>query len=314
MAGSVRGSLFDRAISRAVPLVPRPIVRSFAAPYIAGDTLQEGIAKVRDLNRVGLHATVDILGESVEDGSRNDAVVSNYKALLDAISTNGLDANISLKPGAFGSSTDWGGCEKAITAILEHAATLDTFVRIDMEDSPTTDDTLAMYRDLRAAGFSRTGVVLQARLWRTLRDIDALADLVPNVRLCKGIYLEPPAIGMQDYDAIRGSFSAILRRLLENGSYVGIATHDEFLIVEALRIIRELDLSPDAYEFQMLLGIRADLARMLAREHKMRLYVPYGSEASAYSQRRMAANPAMAGLVTRAVLHNLMPKGKTRTQ
>lgn len=314
MARTVRGSLLDRAIARAVPLVPRAIVRAFAAPYVAGVTLEEGVAKVQHLNRRGLHATVDILGECVEDDSRHDAVVRQYKALLDAIATHGLDANVSLKPSAFGSQTDWDACEKAITAIREHASSLDGFVRIDMEGATTTDDTLAMYRRLRAAGFSCTGVVLQSRLWRTLRDVDGLADLVPNVRLCKGIYLEPPHIGMQDYDAIRASFSDVLRRLLENGSYVGIATHDELLVVEALRIVRELGLPPDAYEFQMLLGVREDLAQILACEHKVRIYVPYGSDATAYSQRRMRENPAMAGLVAHAVMRNLMPNGRSSTQ
>jgi len=306
MTRSASGGAFGRMVSVAAPLVPGPVVKALASPYIAGSRLEDAVRTVKSLNRAGLCATVDILGESVEDESRNDMTVSDYKALLEAITADRLDANVSLKPSAFGSTTNWDASEAAITAILTHAAELGVFVRIDMEDATTTDATLALYRRLRSTGYKGTGVVLQSRLWRSLGDVQALADLTPNVRLCKGIYLEKPGVGLQDYDAIRVSFCEMLRRLLSRGSYVGIATHDEYLIVEALRAVSELGLSPDAYEFQMLLGVRGDLARTLAREHRVRIYVPYGSDAAAYSQRRMRENPAMAGLVGHAVMRKLI--------
>jgi len=314
MTGSARGTLFDRTVAQIVPLVPGPVVRVLAAPYVAGLTLEDGIAKVKELNRAGLQATIDILGESVDDDSHNDDVVRDYIALLDAIAADSLMANISLKPSAFGSKTDWRARERVITAILEHAQALAIFVRIDMEDATTTEETLAMYRRLRERGVSCTGIVLQSRLWRTLRDVAELADLVPNVRLCKGVYLEPAHIAMQDYDAIRAGFRTALRRLLESGCYVGVATHDELLIVEALGVIQELRLPRDAYEFQMLLGVREDLARLLVRDHTVRIYVPFGADATAYSQRRMRENPAMAGLVAHAVIRRFLPKGRSKTR
>lgn len=306
MTRDASGGAFGHMVAMAAPLVPGSVARILAAPYIAGSTLHDAIRTVKSLNRAGLCATVDILGESVTDHSRNEATVGEYKALLDAISRHGLDANVSLKPSAFGSTTSWDACASAVDAILTHAADRRIFVRIDMEDATSTAATLAMYRRLRDKGFTETGVVLQSRLWRTSADIGALADLKPNVRLCKGIYLEKPGVGMQDYDAIRASFCDHVSRLLTQGSYVGIATHDEYLIVNALRTIHELGLWTDAYEFQMLLGVRSDLAKLLARDHRVRIYVPFGSDAAAYSQRRMRENPAMAGLVGQAVMRTLV--------
>lgn len=306
MTRASSGGAFGHMVAMAAPLVPGPVAKTLAAPYIAGSTLDDAIRTVTSLNRAGLCATVDILGECVKDHSRNEATVNDYKALLDAISAHRLDANVSLKPSAFGSATCWNACEASVTAVLTHAAEHGIFVRIDMEDATTTTATLAMYRHLRETGLTQTGVVLQSRLWRTSVDIQALDDLKPNVRLCKGIYLEKPSIGMQDYDAIRASFCDHLTRLLTQGSYVGIATHDEYLIVQALRTIHELGLGSDAYEFQMLLGVRSDLAKTLTQDHRVRLYVPFGSDAAAYSQRRMRENPAMAGLVGQAVMRKLV--------
>jgi proline dehydrogenase len=189
--------------------------------------------------------------------------------------------------------------------VVAGAEELGGFVRIDMEDSSTVDATLALYRDLRARGRKGVGIVLQSRLWRTIDDVLALAKLRPNVRLCKGIYLERPQIAMQDRDAIRASFSMLLRVLLKNGSYVAIATHDEQLIVDALATIQELGIGGDGYEFQSLLGVRSDLARLLARNHTVRIYVPYGSDSFAYSQRRLRENPQIAGYVARDTLRRV---------
>ena len=175
---------------------------------------------------------------------------------------------------------------------MRHAAETGNFVRIDMEDSTTTDDTLRMYRELREAGLDNVGVVLQARLRRTLDDIAALADLRPNVRICKGIYLEPEEIAYTEFEEIRESYVRSLEALVETASYVGIATHDEFLISEGKRIAEE------RYEFQMLLGVREPLGRDLVREgERLRIYVPFGRQWYEYSLRRLQENPRIAGYV-----------------
>ena len=301
--------LFDRLVARAVPLVPGPIVRRLGAPYVGGTTLEEALGLVADLQRRHLATTVDILGEGV-DGDRTATAAGNaYIATLDTLAARGLPLNVSLKPSGLGSTLGWEVARRHIDSVVAHAEALAGFVRIDMEESSAIDATLALYRELRACGRERLGVVLQSRLWRTADDVDALAELKPNVRLCKGIYLEPPRIAMQDRDAIRASFSALLRRLLKNGSYVAIATHDERLIVDALSAIDELGVGTEGYEFQTLLGVRPDLARMLALHHTVRVYVPYGSDSFAYAQRRLRENPQIAGYVARDTLRELSRVG-----
>lgn len=294
--------LFDRVVARAVPLVPGLIVRRLGAPYVGGMTLDEALGRVDDLKRDGLATTVDILGESVDGDKAAACAADAYLATLDALAGRGLPLNISLKPSGLGSELGWKVAARNIDRVVSRVEELGGFVRIDMEDSSTVDATLGLYRDLRTRGLQRVGIVLQSRLWRTADDIDALADLKPNVRLCKGIYLEPPQIALQDRDAIRASFSTLLRLMLKNGSYVAIATHDEQLIVDALATIEDLGIGPDGYEFQSLLGVRSDLARMLARDHTVRIYVPYGSDSFAYSQRRLRENPQIAGYVARDTL------------
>jgi proline dehydrogenase len=183
--------------------------------------------------------------------------------------------------------------------VLREAAKSGNFVRIDMEDSSTTSDTLRLYRELRGRGFDNVGVVLQAYLRRSLDDVRALADLAPNVRLCKGIYIEPSSIAFTDYDAVRANYVRCLDALLDAGAYVGVATHDEWLIGQALTRVRRLQ--PSAYEFQMLLGVREQRAsELVAAGHRLRVYVPFGEQWYEYSLRRLQENPAMAGTIARA--------------
>jgi proline dehydrogenase len=169
-------------------------------------------------------------------------------------------------------------------------------VRIDMEDSSTTDSTLALHHRLRNEGHDNLGVVLQAYLRRTLDDVPGL----DNVRICKGIYVEPADIAFQEFDEVRASYVRSLEALVAQGSYVGIATHDEHLIGEALRVVGEAGLSPDRYEFQMLLGVRSERAdELVAAGHRLRVYVPYGTHWYEYSVRRLQENPKIAGYVAR---------------
>lgn len=293
---------FDRLVARAVPWVPSPVVRRLGAAYVGGMTLDEALGLVNDLRRHHLATTVDILGESVDGDASATAAADAYIATLEALAVRGLPLNISLKPSGLGSGLGWDVAARHIDRVVARAEELGGFVRVDMEESSMIDATLALYRDLRARGRKNVGIVLQSRLWRTADDVCALAELRPNVRLCKGIYLEPPEIGMQDRDAIRASFSALLRLLLKSGSYVAIATHDEQLIVDALASIDELGVGRDGCEFQTLLGVRADLARRLARNHTVRVYVPFGPDSYAYAQRRLRENPQIAGYVARDTL------------
>jgi proline dehydrogenase len=253
-------------------------------------------------------ATLDVLGEEIERPEEATAVVEEYLAALEAIEAEGLDSNISVKPTALGLKLDLDFCRENIERLVEAAEERGNFVRIDMEDSSTTDDTLALYRGLRAAGHDNVGIVLQAALQRTHGDIAALADLRPNVRICKGIYVEPASIAYQGYDTVRFSFSQAMEELMRAGSYIGIATHDEWVVNEALTEIAEQELEPEEYEFQMLLGVREELGDELVREgQRLRVYVPYGQRWYEYSLRRLQENPKIATYVARDTLGRLRP-------
>lgn len=303
---------FDRLVAAGLPLVPPPVIRRFAAPYVAGVSLNDAARTVTDLRNGGLTATVDLLGESAGDPAAVEGVVVAYTRALDVMAAAGLPAGVSLKPSAFGGQIDWDLCHEAVRVVVAAAAAHGRFARLDMEGAAFVTPTLSLYRRLREEGHQNTGVVLQARLWRTPRDLDALADLRPDVRLVKGVYPEPPHLAAQDADAVRRQFSSLLRKLLRLGCHAAIATHDEALVVDALSAIDELGVSREGYEFQMLLGVRYDLARLLARAgHHVRVYVPYGSDVYTYSMRRLRENPDMAGAVVRAMLAD--PAGAIRS-
>ncbi len=213
-----------------------------------------------------------------------------------------------MKLTGLGLKLDLGLCRELLQSLVHDAAERDAFVRIDMEDATCVDDTLALYRELRAAGLDNVGIVLQACLKRTLTDIADLRDLRPSVRLCKGIYLEPAWIAFQDPEVVRRSFVACLEALLEGGSRVAIATHDELLLGESLA--RVASLRPEEYEFQMLLGVRERRAtELVAAGHGLRIYVPYGQRWYEYSVRRLQENPSMAGTIAKATLGRLAGRG-----
>ena len=229
-----------------------------------------------------------------------------YGDALAAISDDGLDANISIKLTGFGLKLDEGLCRELVFGLVADAGDRGTFVRLDMEDSSTTDATLELYRALRSAGHDGVGVVLQAALRRTLSDIEALAALEPSVRLCKGIYVESPSVAFQGFDEVRSSFVACLDALFESAGPVAIATHDEWLIEQALERVDGVE--PGRYEMQMLLGVRAERARRLVADgHPLRIYVPYGEQWYEYSLRRLQENPKVAGYVAKDVLSRLVP-------
>jgi len=260
---------------------------------------------VRALNEDGKLATVDVLGEEITRESDARAIAQAYRDVFTAIEREHLDSNVSVKLTGLGLNLSYDLCRDDLESVLLEAARLGNFVRIDMEDSSTTSETLRMYRELRERGHDNVGVVLQAYLRRTLDDIEALADLTPNVRLCKGIYVEPAAIAFTDADDVRANYVRALDALFDAGSYVGIATHDEWLIGEALT--RVGGMSPSAYEFQMLLGVRDRRAgELVAAGHRLRVYVPFGEHWYQYSLRRLQENPAMAGTIARATVGRVL--------
>ncbi len=283
--------LLDRALVRVLPAVPKLVVQLFSARYIAGATLDEAVSCVRSLNAEGKLATVDVLGEEITHADEARAIARQYLDVFDAIEREGLDSNVSVKLTALGLKLSYDLCKENLLGVLDQGR----FVRIDMEDASTTDDTLRLYRELLESGRENVGVVLQAYLRRTLGDVRALADLKPDVRLCKGIYVEPPSLAYADAGSIRTSFVQCLDALLEAGGKVAAATHDESLIREAL--------ARDVPEFQMLLGVREErAAELVAAGRRVRIYVPFGEHWYAYSLRRLQENPAMATTIARATV------------
>ena len=289
-------SLLDRAVVAALPAVPKRVVGRLSSRYIAGATLDEALRVVSGLNAAGKLATVDVLGEEVVNADEASAIAAEYVAALDAFERDDLDANVSVKPTGLGLKLDYELCKRNVETVIAAAEPTDRFVRIDMEDSSTTDDTLRLFRELRDEGHARVGPVLQASLRRTEADAAGLAGA--SVRLCKGIYIEPEPIQFRDDQEVRDSFVRTLETLLEGGCYAAIATHDEWLVDQSLRILRERELAGDRYEFQMLLGVRPELGnRIVAGGHRLRIYVPYGQQWYEYSLRRLQENPKIAGYV-----------------
>ena len=298
--------IIDKAIANSVPVIPRPIVRRISGRYMAGEGLDEVVPVIRDLNEQGCVATVDVLGESIENEAQAAETVSEYKRVLDAVAANDLKSGISVKLTAFGLNLDEDLCRRNLEEIMRYAAERDRFVRIDMEDSPYTGVTIETVLDFyRRHG--NTGAVIQAYLRRSLKDVERLAEEGVSVRLCKGIYVEPRRIAYKNFDVVRENYVYLLEKLLRAGCYVGVATHDEYLVWHALRLAHELGLGRDRYELQMLLGVDEPLRRILVDAgHKVRVYVPYGKDWYAYSTRRLQENPRIATYVARDVVEGVV--------
>ena len=297
--------LFDRLVSLTLPVVPKPIVGYFSKRYIAGETLDEAFGVARLLLEQNAMVTLDILGEFIEDLSEADANTGQYIDLIHRIAREEMPrTNVSVKLTALGLDQDKTVCLDNLRKLMDAVRETGNFLRIDMEDAPYTDDTLALYRILRDEYPGMVGTVLQSRLRRSMADIDAMVHPQANYRLCKGIYLEPEKIAFTDPDPIRTSFTALLDRMIETGAYVGIATHDELLVDEAIGLIEKHNLSKDRYEFQMLLGVTEKLRRrILDAGHRLRVYVPYGAQWYPYSVRRLRENPQIAGHAFKALFH-----------
>ena len=283
-------------------------MRRLSDRYIAGPELADAVATVRTLNEAGKKATLDVLGEEVARAEEAVAIRAEYERAMETIEAEGLDANVSVKLTGLGLKVDPELCAESVRALARLAAKHGRFVRIDMEDSSTTTATLGLYRELRAEGHDNVGIVVQAMLRRTLDDVAELAELRPNVRVCKGIYVEPAEVAYQGDEAVRFNFVETISALWEGGAKVAVATHDEALAAKALELIGERGLGHERYEFQLLLGVREELADELVRGgHTVRIYVPYGQKWYEYSLRRLQENPKLAGYVARDTLRRLRP-------
>ncbi len=232
------------------------------------------------------------------------AAAEEYKDILREIDREKLDANVSVKPTHMGLLLDEEFCFNNIRAIVQEAVKFNNFVRIDMEDHTATDQTIDMYLRLKKEFDGHVGTVIQSYMRRTMDDINHLIEHKANLRLCKGIYNEPREVAYKDMFSINDNYNYNLRKLLSNGCYTGIATHDEKLVWYALSVIDELKLDKKDYEFQMLLGVDEQLRDIIvAAGHRMRIYVPYGKDWYAYSVRRLKENPRMAGYILKKILH-----------
>jgi proline dehydrogenase len=294
-------SLFDKLVVKTLPLVPKPVVKYFSKRYIAGDQLSEAVHVVANLNKIGLMGTMDVLGESVTDRDLAIEMRNDCQGVIDAITHAELDSNLSIKLTQLGLDIDYDFTLVNVRELVQYAHAANNFVRIDMEDSQTTDKTYNIYKALRSE-FPNVGVAVQSYLKRTVNDITELVKELSNFRLCKGIYIEPEEIAFKTGDEINRNFLRALEVMFEAGSYVGIATHDDWLITESYKLIEKYNLKPHEYEFQMLLGVRHELRNRIKRDgHRMRIYVPFGTYWYKYSVRRLKENPKMAGTIFKAI-------------
>lgn len=290
-------SLLNKLMVNTIPVFPKSFVRVFANKYIAGDKLSDAVETVRTLNSKGFCSTMDVLGEFISD--RTEALKSTKENIdvINAIVTNNLDCNLSVKLTMLGLGIDKQFCLDNMRTILSEAKQHNMFVRIDMEDSSVTQITLDVFNTLRAE-FDNVGIVIQAYLKRSADDVVTLSESKVNYRICKGIYIEPESVAIKGFQDIRDNFLRLVNIALMNGSYVGIATHDKFLVDGAMDIIKELKLPKDKFEFQMLLGVQENLRdRILSEGYKVRIYVPFGQRWYEYSIRRFKENPNIAGHV-----------------
>jgi proline dehydrogenase len=280
------------------------------ARFVAGETLDQALAALERLHDRGFRTTVDVLGEAVTSADDARAAADEYLTALDVLAARGLDRNVSLKLTQMGLAVDADVCRDNVRRILERAAEHDAFVRIDMEDHATTDATLALWRDLRPvnAGRGDSGVVIQAALRRSPGDIETLILERARVRLCKGAYVEPVSVAFPDKADVDAAYAGLMERLLVDGEFPALATHDERLIARAVAFTRERGIAPDRFEFQMLYGVRRDLQERLVKAgFGVRVYVPFGTQWYPYFMRRLAERPANVAFVLRSILRERRP-------
>jgi proline dehydrogenase len=301
--------MFNRFIASVLPYFPKKFIWIFSRSYISGETIDDAIRVSKNFNSNNIKVTLDVLGEFIKTTEEAENNKKEYLSLLDSIRVNNIDGNVSLKPTSFGLLIDKELCYNHIREIVARAASYNSFIRIDMEDSPCTDMEIELFRRLKSEFPASVGLVLQAYLRRNHSDIEKMMDLhtpaAPlNFRLCKGIYVEPEAIAFKKYEEINAHYLDDLELMLKNGIYVGIATHDKPLIDGAYNLIKKYNVPGHMYEFQMLYGVTPKLRdKIVADGHKMRIYVPFGKQWFGYSTRRLKENPKMATHIIKALFY-----------
>ena len=301
--------MFNKIIAAILPYFPKKFIWIFSKSYISGETLDDAMRVSKELNIKNIKVTLDVLGEFIKTLDEAEANKKEYLNLIEVSYKNHIDGNFSVKPTSFGLLIDKEICYNHIREIVAKAATYNGFIRIDMEDSPCTDDEIALFRRLKADFPANVGLVVQAYLRRTLKDVEQMIDLnspeIPvNYRLCKGIYVEHESIAFKKYEEINQHYLEDLEFMFMNKIYVGIATHDKPLVEGAYKLIRKYNVPKNMYEFQMLYGVTPKLRESIVNEgHTMRVYVPFGKQWFGYSTRRLKENPKMASHIIKAVFY-----------
>jgi proline dehydrogenase len=292
-----------------LPWFPKKFIWIFSKAYISGVTIEDAMRVSKDLNNKKVKVTLDVLGEFIKTLEEAEENKKEYLNLIEVSHRNGIDGNFSVKPTSFGLLIDPGVCYSHIREIVAKAASFNNFIRIDMEDSPCTDLEIELFRKLKAEFPGNVGLVLQAYLKRTLKDIEGMLDMNSpagslNYRLCKGIYIEPAAISYKKYEEINQHYLEDLEFMFSNKIYAGIATHDKPLIEGAYRLIEKYQVPKNMYEFQMLYGVTPKLRESIINAgHVMRVYVPFGKQWFGYSTRRLKENPKMASHIIKALFY-----------
>jgi proline dehydrogenase len=301
--------MFNKFIAAILPYFPKKFIWIFSRAYISGENIEDAMRVSKDLNSKKIKVSLDVLGEFIKTLDEAESNKKEYLHLIDISYKNNIDGHFSLKPTSFGLLLDKEICYNHIREIIVKAASYNGFVRIDMEDSPCTDDEITLFRRLKAEFPANVGLVVQAYLRRTFKDLEQMLDLnnstIPvNFRLCKGIYIEPEAISFKKHDEINRHYLEDLEFMFRNKIYVGIATHDKPLVESAYNLIKKYNVPKDMYEFQMLYGVTPKLRESIVNEeHTMRVYVPFGKQWFGYSTRRLKENPKMASHIIKAVFY-----------
>jgi proline dehydrogenase len=291
-----------KAVLATLPYVPTPIMRRLSVRYIAGETLGEAIARLTELRSRGYLGVLDILGEDVRDAEHARRVLASYQEAVDVLVKERLDAYVSVKPTHFGLRLSSALAFDLYAALLAHCRQRGQTARIEMEDHTTTDATLDLFARLRAAGYDNVGIVLQARLFRTPKDIEALPAGPLDVRMVKGIYLEPPSIAHVEPEPIREAFLGAVDALFARGHRIALATHDRGMALRALEIAAARKIPRERYYFEVLMGVQEPLwSEWRDAGHSVRIYVPFGPEWRPYSTRRLRKNPQILGHLMRNV-------------
>lgn len=280
------------------------LFKKLTTRFVAGETIAEAAAAIRELNAEGCSASFDHLNESVANAAEAEGEVTEYRQILARIDETGINSNVSIKLTQFGLELDPELAYRNARAVVADAARRGNFVRVDMEAAAVTQQTIDIFKRLRAEfGLNQVGIVLQSSLRRTYADAEQLVKLPARIRICKGAYLEPPEVAFPDKQDVDENYVRVMQLLLSSGIYHGIATHDPKMIEATIAFAQHEGIPKAAFEFQMLYGIRRDLQRQLAKDgYNMRVYVPYGKHWYPYFMRRLAERPANIWFVLKNLL------------